>query len=308
MDDSIRQDPTLFNPADFAERDSAMALDGQAPLGGKDLASWPEVAPENEFAPVHQETDHAFDQLELFVDTPQGGGRLRRMGSAIVGFASKMKDKSVFAYHLLREDPKEFVRRSSYYVKNTVETAVVAAELSPLNEMARYAVLGWAHAATEGNSPVAALAFGAATFAIEGTAAVLTADLLETQTSQKVIERINEGAKKYLNEDQSQKEMHIATRAATAMVLGSAVLTAAKHRKNPERTKKQNQLEGIRTAAIMGTYFTAEGYLTSEAAQSFGWPRTAAAVLLLTIGAGHLYNSLGERFREKRSQPSQENE
>jgi hypothetical protein len=307
MNESIRQDPMLFNAVEFAEHELSMLREGRSRSNVEGLFGQLAECAAPELTADQQEPGWTFEQLQLFPEVPQEVSRLRRIGSAVVGLAGSFKDKSVFAYHLLREDPKEFARRSAYYIKNTTEAAVVGAELTPLNEMARYAVLGWAHAATGGNSPVAAVAFGAATFVIEGAAAVFAADLLERETSKKVIGHINKAAKKYLNDDQSQKEMHIVTRAATAMVLGSAVLTAAKHRKNPERTKEQNQVEGIRTAAIMGTYFTAEGYLTSEAAQSMGWPRTIGALVLLTIGVGHAYNALGERFREKKNQTSTKN-
>lgn len=190
--------------------------------------------------------------------------------------------------------------KAAFVTKNVLETTSVALEISPANETARYAVFGWVHTATGGNIVASAAAFGLSTFIIEAAAALMAADLLETHTSKKVIEKINELSNRFIKSDSSSKEMSLVARAATAMVFGSAVLVAAKHRKDPERTKRDNQRSGLKTAATMGVYFTGEGLLTGEAVNSFGWAKTAIGGVAVLAYAQHLIKKIADRREQKK--------
>lgn len=223
--------------------------------------------------PNNLEISDTFQAVESF----SRADRIRKLGKSVLSLPQNMYEKAqIFAINAQLEPIT--------YTKYAIEATVIGLEISPVNESLRYAALGWTHTATGGNSVASSIAFGASTFAIEAVAALMAADLLDSHGSKKIIENINSKGERFLHSDDTKKEMSLVSRAATAMLFGSAVLLAAKQRKNPLRNKKENQVSGLKTAATMGAYFAAEGFVTSEAVNHIGWPRTIAGGVLALFG------------------------
>ncbi len=168
-------------------------------------------------------------------------------------------------------------------LKRVVQSCIVAAELSPANEVARYAVFGWVLFRTE-SAMLSALAFGLATFCIESVAAVAAADLLDSQRGRRLIERVNESAWGRSEDDEDGRSLSVPMQAAIAMLFGTAVLLAARQTHDRTRTRTQNRQLGIRAAGLMSCYFFLEGVITATSALTFGWVPTLAVVLLLAAG------------------------
>lgn len=190
--------------------------------------------------------------------------------------------------------PRSKLHASVHVAKRVIQSAIIVAEVSPLNEAARYAVLGTAHGMSDGNSIISGLAFGTATFAIEATAAVATSGLLDSKGSKSIIGKINNKMKRIFKPEPSH-EMSPLTQGAIAMLGGSAVLVAAKQVENPGRSRAQNNSLGIKAAALMGSYFAVEGAVTSGAAHAYGWPKTIGAGILILAGAQAGYNRIIKR-------------
>lgn len=138
---------------------------------------------------------------------------------------------------------------------------IVAVEaVPPFNEIIRFGTLAWAMKA--GLDPVVASSLaGGAGWALESCAAIATADALATEKGMAVVGRLNErldklGASKYLH-------TNLATEVGIASIGGSAIVTVAKHRQEPERTRQQNRKYGLTSAAGIGMLTFGESYLAA---------------------------------------------
>ncbi len=230
--------------------------------------------------------------VEINQDNPDNSvskGFLARAGSFIVGHAQAVNYRAQYAAVALQNDP-------IHYSKRTLQAGFLSFEASFGNEASRYAVFGATYQATQGNTLASAFAFGLATFAIEGLAAVVAADVLSGKGTKKALEKVHQSVEKITGKNfESNKEIPLPLRAAIAMVGGTAVLLAAKQVVHPERSKEENVVSGLRTAGCMGVYFTAEGVLTGEALGSFGVPKTIVGGLLLLAGVTGMYNKYIKR-------------
>ncbi len=142
-----------------------------------------------------------------------------------------------------------------------IETTVVGLEVLPTNEAARIAIGGLTYAVTK-DSAMTALAYGASTMAIEGGAAILTADLLATNTSNKAIGWVNGKLQKLGISPEAKTNKLV--KAGVAVLGGSSVLLAVKQREEPERVFKQNRKYGLNTSAALAGMCAVQGYAVAE--------------------------------------------
>ncbi len=139
--------------------------------------------------------------------------------------------------------------------------AIVAAELTPLNETLRFAAFAGTLAATK-DPILASAAIAGTSLLLEGGAAISTADLLATRRGASAVDKINEkvdglGVGRIL-------KSNLPTEFALANLGGSAIATAYKHRQDPERTRQQNRRYGVKMAAGLAAINAAGGYMVAE--------------------------------------------
>lgn len=145
--------------------------------------------------------------------------------------------------------------------KAFAQLAIVGFEVGPFNEAARYSLFGTA-LATTGNPAVAAVAYGASTLAIEGTAALATAPLL---ASDKADSFINSSSKKLSKTGiKPQDVLNPVTQAGVAIYGGSSISMALNKLKDPATTKEKNRAYGLKVSAALGAICTTEGLLIGE--------------------------------------------
>jgi hypothetical protein len=141
------------------------------------------------------------------------------------------------------------------------EIATLGFELGPFNEIARLAVLGASYAATK-SPEISAIAYGTATMAIEGGAAVATADLLASPKGKKVITWTNAKLQKIGVPPTAKTNKPI--KAGVAAVGGSSILLVVKHSEEPERTLRENIRYGLTTSAALAGMCALQGYAVAE--------------------------------------------
>lgn len=170
-------------------------------------------------------------------------------------------------------------------IKYGAQLAVVAAQVSPANEAARYALLGSTLLAT-GDTAAAAAVYGGSTLAIEGAAAVATSSLLDSPKAQNVTDRL--GNK--LNEFNVPKEgiSNKALKAGVAVYGGSAITSAIKKIENPDMDKAELRDYGLKVSMGLAVLCTAEGALIAEGV-SHPSPETigGAALALGALAVGY---------------------
>lgn len=152
------------------------------------------------------------------------------------------------------------VKRTLGRVKTIGETAIVIAEVTPVNEVLRYGAFAAAQAAT-GNPIVAGTVLGLSTLAIEGGAAIATADLLDTNRGKTLSHWANKKFRKIVPE---RTKIHPVAEAGIAYLGGSAVVLMAKQTEDPTRTFEKNRRHGLFTAGWLSALLTAQGVLASN--------------------------------------------
>lgn len=157
---------------------------------------------------------------------------------------------------------------------NLGRAAVIAAEVTPANEALRFTAFGAAQAIS-GDPAIGALAYGGSTLAIEGSAGMATASALNTESGKKGIEKLNSLLEK-IGLPPNVKTSK-STKAATALMVGTAANVALKHREEPGRSREENRNYGLKNAASLAGVCAVQGYLMSKG---------ISAPSLETIGAG----------------------
>jgi uncharacterized membrane protein len=159
-------------------------------------------------------------------------------------------------------------------------TGVIAAEVSPLNEIARYSVLAGVLTAT-GDSLWAASAYGSSTLALEGMAVLAAAPVLSNSRYANMADKVSQKIKNWGVSEATLS--NTAVRAGVAMVGGSVITMGMDKIAQPEVTENQLRAKGLKVAAGLGLICTAEGYLISEGI-THPAPETIGAAAL-AIGA-----------------------
>jgi len=142
-----------------------------------------------------------------------------------------------------------------------VAGSVIAAEVSPLNEAVRYGALGVA-IASQDSALISAAVFAVTTFGVEAPAAIVTADVLDTESGDKTVSKINEVI--------DSRKLGGALKTgpisefAVSLFAGSAITTAVKHRQDTTRSRYENRQFGVKTAAELAATMGVSGYLIAR--------------------------------------------
>lgn len=189
---------------------------------------------------------------------------------------------------VVNSDREGRIKRAVDTARRAIEWTILAAEITPANEVMRFGAFGAVMA--EGASPlVGGLVLGATTLAIEGAAAISTSDLLNTPRGARMFERAAAGeliptehtskvanwiAKKVKVVDRvtarlnklvaSEKTMSPLVEGGVAYWGGSAVVLAEKQREDPTRTIGENVRHGLFTTGWLATVLTAQGTMAAE--------------------------------------------
>jgi hypothetical protein len=142
-----------------------------------------------------------------------------------------------------------------------IAAGALACEVTPLNEAIRLAAFGGA--LKYGGDPAsAAMVAGAVTMAVESSAAIVTADMLDTDGAKKATEKVN--AKLETIGLDGVLKTNVVTETGVAMFGGSAVLLALKHRQDTRRTRQQNRRYGLVSAAGISLMTTGQALAVGE--------------------------------------------
>jgi len=163
--------------------------------------------------------------------------------------------------------------------------SVIVAEVSPINELIRYGALGVA-ITSQDSAVVSAAVFATTTFCVEGSAAFVAADMLDTDTGNKTVTKINNAIDR--RNLSGVLKTGPASEFAVSLFAGSAITTVVKHRQDPERTRSQNRKFGIFTATEMAVTMGATGYLAAKGIET---PNTQTIGGALLFGTGVVYGA-----------------
>ncbi len=153
------------------------------------------------------------------------------------------------------------VHMASRGILRSAETAVIVAEVTPLNEAARWTVGGLAIKSGLPPEAVAAV-YGGITLAIESTAAVVAARWLSGERGKKAVSWFNE---KLQNRGISpDAKFNPITKAGVVFIGGSAVAQTVEVREQPEMEKQEIRKYGLKTAAILAGVCAVQGYFVGK--------------------------------------------
>lgn len=185
-------------------------------------------------------------------------------------------------------------------VRTGAQLLIVGAELSPLNEAARFAALG-ATIAAGGNAIEAAAVFGGSTMLIEGAAATATAPLLSGDKATKVTSKVHDKLEDWNMSSVADDKF---VQAGLGLVGGSAVSMAARKVSDPTISKQDLRRHGLVMSAGLGVATAAQGGLLTESITNFNTTTVGVTVIAF---AGSL--ALAKWAKEKAStdKPSKEN-
>lgn len=181
---------------------------------------------------------------------------------------------------------------------NTVKTAVVVAEVTPINEMVRGGI--FAALLTQTRDPVVAAAvLGGTTFVLEAGAALAVSDWIAEDRIGQVIDRVDQSMSRYPRIQKAftpKREVKISGLAevGTALMGGTVVTMEAKQRENPSRTVGEVRKHGLFTATWMAGVLAVSGALTAEGVTNINspWVWGTGAGLLGLAGLKAVYTKL----------------
>ncbi len=232
------------------------------------------------------------ENTEVRVDNEEAS-RLQRFGKFMVDFPGNTNDGIQRAAIAFQTDP----RHASW---RTLQCAVVAGEVSPLNEALRYGALALAFSITEGVMPalVGGLVLGGTTFLIEAPAGVIAADLVTTDAGDRVLTKVNDFIEKKIPND---TKMNPGIEVGVAMLGGSAIVIAEKQREDQSRAKQENVKHALFTASWMSAYFTAEGaFIGAVGEGTLLSAKTIGAFVLATGMTGAAVDRMTRNIRREK--------
>jgi hypothetical protein len=178
-------------------------------------------------------------------------------------------------------------------------SAVMVAEVTPLNEAARWGTFAYMLHHT-GDPVIASSAAAAVTLGIEGGAAAVTSEALATQKSNDTLGRLNQTIEKRKLDWLLRTNPVIET--AISITMGSAVVTAIKHRQDLKRTKQQNLRYGMTSAAGISAMTATQGVLIGEGIAHPSTQTVAGGILAVGMAVG------GFKWARARLQAEREHE
>lgn len=167
--------------------------------------------------------------------------------------------------------------RTLHAAKRSGQVAIALAELSPVNEAIRLSAFAAGETMSH-NPAVGALTFGLSTLAVEGSAAVASASLFNTETSRRFNDFLKTKMKKLgYSED---KKLSRYSKVAGTFLGGSVVGMALENFDDADRTTKENVRFGLITSAWLAGACAVQGALMAEGVDaSLDHPVTAGAIV-----------------------------
>lgn len=146
-------------------------------------------------------------------------------------------------------------------IRRLTQFAIVGFEMSPLNEAVRYSAFG-ATLATTNNTLAAATVLGVSTLALESSAAIAGAPILDSDIANRWTSKLSD---KYTekNIDPSLLVSPVA-QAGIALYGGSLVSMMVNKAKNPTVTKEKNRSFGLKVSSALGLVCMGEGIMVAE--------------------------------------------
>lgn len=142
-----------------------------------------------------------------------------------------------------------------------VESAILFAEVTPLNEAMRVAAGGAAIAVGADPIEVAAV-YGGATLAIEGAASFASASWLVTERSKKTVDWLNDKLEKRgISPD---AKFNKTTKAGIAFLGGSAISNTVHFRENPDSQEKEIRKYGFKISTLLAGACAVQGYAVAN--------------------------------------------
>lgn len=156
--------------------------------------------------------------------------------------------------------------------------AVITTEVSPLNEVLRGAITVGAGVLSK-DPIVTAAVFAASTAAIEGGAALVTAEVLESKSGKKFIGKINDKLQTVgISED---ARTNTVTDLGVSLLGGSAVAMLVKQAQDPTRDKNENRSFGLKMTAGTSLICGGLGYVAAEGIANPNFETVGAATIAI---------------------------
>lgn len=151
-------------------------------------------------------------------------------------------------------------QQAMHTLKRAGQGAIVAAEVSPLNETVRYSLFGASMVYSQ--SPLTgALVLGGSTLVIEGAAALASASLISSENGSRSVKWINGRLEKVRK---SNAKMGPLAEAGTALIGGSAVAMAATQLENPDREIQETRKYGLKVSSWLAGICAVQGALMAN--------------------------------------------
>lgn len=147
-------------------------------------------------------------------------------------------------------------------IRDSISASVVAAEILPVNEAIRGAIIGATVLATSNNMLAVAGAAGGSTLFVEGAAAIAAARLLTSDKSKNIYRGINKRLSTIgINEDD---KISTVNKVGAALLGGSVVAMAIERRDRDDITKEGLRKYGLKTSTWLAGTLAVAGAAASE--------------------------------------------
>jgi len=174
-------------------------------------------------------------------------------------------------------------------IKRSGQSALVALELSPANELLRAAAFAAGEAVSR-DPLIGAATIGLSTFAIELSGGLAAASLVDTDHGQKIFAKINRTHRlriPLVNRNiKIPEKLSGATKTGLTFMGGTVVGMALEQRENPTRSIERNRLYSLRTSAWLAGTVAVGGALASEGINiGINDPRNGGLIAAGLVGA-----------------------
>ncbi|MGI8636429.1 MAG: hypothetical protein ACR2KZ_13615, partial [Segetibacter sp.] len=187
------------------------------------------------------------------------------------------------------------------------QSALVAAEISPLNETIRGSLFAGSEIISN-SSLVSSGAVGISTFCIETAGGLAAASLLDTDKAKEIFNKVNKKTRRLpglvTNKDSAEvKKIPGIAKAGATLLGGTVVGMALEQRDNPQRTKKQNRRYSVVASGWLASTSGAATFLASEGIHTgVENPTTGAAIVGGVVGGAAGAGWLKHRFTKEKNE------
>lgn len=181
----------------------------------------------------------------------------------------------------LEEKPDSASVRTQKYGLHAIRAAIIASEITPVNEMVRYGALAATLAETR-NPVVAAAVLGGTTMMVEGAAAIASAEYIAKNKVTEVVKTVADKlpdkpwlrrflTPKNKEEFEQARPSHLAE-AGLALNLGVVAAMEARQRVERNREVGEVRTHGLKVAAFLSGALAVEGAAIAEGIENAGSP------------------------------------